>query len=590
MIRRGLDFILRDLRDTLGSHPVAILAGVSVLLVALVVTVAVTLLAENAAQSRRDELANEVEPYSRDLSQLEAALLTLSTDLRGFALTGDAMFRERYIAGRSALEASLAELTAGGESAGFGTETIVVATETRAYAASAEEAFRAAERGDMAEAEMLISEETTPRLDAATAQISAVQAPVQQKETTLRERIDEIDTLERYILFLAGPLAVIAAGVLVWLALTNQRLLRIARAEEARFVSIMTSLSHHGICQLNSRGVIEYCNRAAGELLGRSLYELIGKPLHEVAHYMRADGSPCLRRECQLDRALSSGKPYKVQDSVLRADKTFLPVDITSEPIIVKGRPAGAVIIFEDISQRLREEQFREQFVSFASHELRTPLMIIGGFAQMLQKKASAEPQLFDENSREAIQEVVEGAARMRRITEIVLDLTRIESGAGLTIEANTVDLRELLEAEIEVLRSKHTDARVEATYASGDLVIQSDEERVRQVLFNLLDNAAKYGGDPPHVNLIVATNASRLTIRVRDNGVGIPPEEQEQIFDRFYRGRTSEGKGGLGVGLYITKRIVDRLGGTLTCESKNGHGTEFTLVLPMSRPGGSSR
>jgi signal transduction histidine kinase len=214
--------------------------------------------------------------------------------------------------------------------------------------------------------------------------------------------------------------------------------------------------------------------------------------------------------------------------------------------------------------------------------------MIIGGFAQMLQKKASAEPHLFDENSREAIEEVLEGAARMRRITEIVLDLTRIQSGAGLNIEASTIDLRELLEAEIELLKTKHADARVEARYPSADLVIQSDEERVRQVLFNLLDNAAKYGGDPPQVDLAVATNASRLTIRVRDNGLGIPPEEQEQIFDRFYRGKTAEGKGGLGVGLYITKRIVDRLGGTLTCESKNGLGTEFTLVLPHRRPDGS--
>jgi PAS domain S-box-containing protein len=589
MIRHRTNHLLGDLRDILGSHPVAILAGVGVLLVALVVTVTVTLLAENAAQSRRDELANEVEPYTRDLSQLETALLRLSTDLRGFALTEDAAFRERYIAARSAVEGRLTEVTAAGESAGFETETNAVATETRAYAASADSAFQAAERGDIIEAEKLIAEETTPRLDAATAQIAALHAPVQQKEANLRNRIDEIDTLERYVLFLAGPLAVIAAAVLVWLALTNQRLLRVARAEEARFVSIMTSLSHHGICQLDAGGIIEYCNRAAGETLGYGLEQLIGRPLHEAVHSLRQDGSTCLRRECSLYQGISSGQPYKVQDALLRADKTFLPVDITSEPIIVKGRPAGAVIVFEDVTQRLRQEQFRQQFLSFASHELRTPLMIIGGFAQMLQKKANTDPSRFDENSLEAIAEIVEGAARMRRITEIVLDLTRIQSGGDLDIETDNIDLRELLELEIEMLKSKHAEAQVEATYPSGDLVIQSDQERVRQVLFNLLDNAAKYGGEPPRVNVNVDTNASRLTIRVRDNGRGIPPEEQEQIFDQFYRGTTAEGKGGLGVGLYITKRIVDRLGGSLTCESKNGQGTEFTLVLPLMRSGGTS-
>jgi PAS domain S-box-containing protein len=587
MIRRGLNFVLRDLRDTLGSNPAAILTGFGVILIALLAVVAVTLLAENAAQSRRNELADEVEPFANDLALLEANLLTLSTDVRGFVLTGDPMFRQRYLSDRSAVASQLGEVEISGERAGFGTPAQAVVQEAVAYNTGAEAAFAATERGDAAEAERLIAGENTVRLDAATAAIASVQVTLRERSVSLRNRIDEIDTVERYFLFLAGPLGIIAAAVLVWLALTNQRLLRTARAEEARFISIMTSLSRHGICQLNSRGIIEYCNRAAGEMLGYDLDQLFGKHFHEVAHYMRADGSPCLRRECSLYRGLSSGKPYKVQDSLLRVDSTFFPVDITAEPIIVNARPAGAVIVFEDISQRLRQEQFREQFVSFASHELRTPLMIIGGYAQMLQKRAAAEPGQFDENSHEAIQEIVEGAARMRRITEIVLDLTRFQSGSWLNIEANTIDLRELLEVEVELLKRKHADTQVEATYPTGDLTIRSDEERVRQVLFNLLDNAAKYGGDPPRVGLAVTTNASRLTIRVRDNGPGIPPEEQGQIFDRFYRGTTAEGKGGLGVGLYITKRIVDRLGGTLTCESRNGQGTEFTLVLPLTRPGG---
>jgi CHASE3 domain sensor protein len=184
MIRRGLNLMLRDLRDTLGSHPVGILAGVGVLLVALLVTVAVTLLAENAAQSRRDELAKEVEPYARDLSELEAAVLMLSTDLRGFILTGDASFRERYAAGRTALDAHLAEVTASGERAGFGVQTNGIATETRAYADRAEAAYQAAERGDTAAAARLIAGEATTRLDAATAQMEAVRGPVMQKRRT----------------------------------------------------------------------------------------------------------------------------------------------------------------------------------------------------------------------------------------------------------------------------------------------------------------------------------------------------------------------------------------------------------------------
>ncbi len=585
MFRPVMGFLKRDRRRTLGSNPVAILTGVGVILVALVVIVGVTLLADDAAESHRDKLSQDTQPFAIQLEQLEVGLLTLSADTRAFVLTGDPMFDERRLAAREGLANTLPQIVEAGRKAGFEHDILAVVADVRPYIAASDAIVKAAEAGERDEAVRLVREQGSPRLDEVSGSIDELQEVVRAEIGRLQDRIEDIDRIERYVLLLAGPLGIIAAGVLVWLALMNQRLLSSADADRARFLSMMTSLSRHGICQIDSRGRVEYCNPAADEMLGYGTDELAGRSLHDVAHYQRTDGSPCLRKDCALEKGLISGRSYKAQESFVRKDHTFLPVDITSEPIVVHGRRSGAVIVFEDITQRQRQELFRQQFLSFASHELRTPLMIIGGFAQMLQKKAKAAPNLYDDASREAIEELVEGAGRMRRITETVLDLTRVQSGAALALESDTVDMRELLDKEVAALKAKHPEVSVSATYPPGPIVLESDEARVRQVVLNLLDNAAKYGGEPPEVALDVGADDSRLTVSVRDNGRGIAVEDRPLVFEQFYRGATAADKGGLGVGLFITKRIVDRLGGTLTFHSSDGEGTEFVLTLPMRTP-----
>jgi signal transduction histidine kinase len=246
------------------------------------------------------------------------------------------------------------------------------------------------------------------------------------------------------------------------------------------------------------------------------------------------------------------------------------------------------VVAFEDITQRLKQEQFRQQFVSFASHELRTPLMIMSGYAQLLTKRLVVNPDVFDERSREAIGELEEGIARMRRITEVVLDLTRIQSGQSLLPEAEMIDLRELLEKETESTRARYPGTHVDLILPDGRPFVESDPARLGQALANLLDNAAKYGGDPARITVKVEQDESRVIVRVRDEGPGIPADEQPLVFDQFYRGATATQKQGLGVGLFITKRSVEQLGGILSFQSAEGKGTEFTLGLPL-QPNGPS-
>ena len=583
MLRRIVRFVARDLRETLGSNPGTVLAVVGVILVALVGMVTVTFLADNAANSRRDELSEEVEPFGIALGDLEAKLLLLSTDLRGYVLTGDPMFQDRYTERRATLVASLSEVTQPTSEGRFDEATRAIVRDTLAYMSSADLAYRAAEGGDQAESERLIVETNTARLDAAIASISAVQAGVQSEIARLRGRIRDIDAVERGVLLLAGPLGIIAAAVLVWLALTNQRLLRNARTEQARFESMVDSVQRYGVFEVDARGRLAYVSAAAEKILGYAHEDLNGKDVHETFHSSPYDESPRAARDCALCHPVLTGTYSATQGMFVRRDGLRVPVDVTSAPIVVRRGARGAVVVFQDITQRMKQEQFRQQFLAFASHELRTPLMIISGYVQMLAKRARQKPDSFDAQSREAIGELEQGSVRMRKITEVVLDLTRIQSGQGLRIDTETVNLKGVLESEAQSLKEAHAQVGLEVVYPNGEISLTSDEDRLRQVVWNLLDNAAKYGGNPPQVRMQVELNDSRVTVRVRDGGPGIPAEEQELVFEQFYRSGASADKPGLGVGLFITKRIVDGLGGTLSFESAQGKGTEFTLTLPLS-------
>jgi PAS domain S-box-containing protein len=589
MLRRPMRYIARDLRETVGSNPVTVLVGVGLILVALVAMVTVTFFADNAANSRRDELSEEVQPFGIALGDLEVRVLLLSTDLRAYVLSTDPMFQQRYQERRASLVTSLSAVSQPISRDHFDTVTRAIVRDTVSYMSSADATLQAAAQGDLVEAERLIAEENTPRLDASVGSISVAQAEVQGEISRLQSRIREIDRAERAVLLLAGPLGVIAAAVLVWLALTNQRLLRSARTEQARFESMVDSVVRYGVFEVDRRGRFAYVSAAAERMLGYEREYLVGKDVHGTLHASPYDESPRAAADCALCHPVRSGAISATQGMFVRNDGLRVPVDVTSAPIVLNGAAKGAVVVFEDITHRMKQEQFRQQFLSFAAHELRTPLMIISGYVQMLAKRARRKPDNFDEQSLEAIGELEQGSARMRKITEVVLDLTRIQSGQDLRIETGIVDLKDLLDIAAASVRATHPEIGLEVEYPNGQITLTSDEDRLRQVVWNLLDNAAKYGGNPAKVRVRVDLDDSSVIVHVRDDGPGIPLEEQNLVFEQFYRSGIVADKPGLGVGLFITKRIVDGLGGSLSFESAQGKGTEFTLKLPAGSAEGAS-
>lgn len=226
--------------------------------------------------------------------------------------------------------------------------------------------------------------------------------------------------------------------------------------------------------------------------------------------------------------------------------------------------------------------QIREDFISLASHELRNPLTTINGFASLLERRVRGlgEPQLS-----ESVDFIVRESRKMVTTLQSLVDLARLDSDE-LRIDTDEVDLVTLVAAEVSGLRMRHPLVTTVEQYAQPSVQIQSDPNRVSQIIANLLDNAVKYGGEPGRVTVTVGSPAEGVEVTVRDDGPGIAPDDLGRVFERFYRGAGAARAGGSGLGLYISRQIATRLGARLSCSSTPGEGAAFTLQFPSTSAG----
>lgn len=248
------------------------------------------------------------------------------------------------------------------------------------------------------------------------------------------------------------------------------------------------------------------------------------------------------------------------------------------------GRRASQAVEHGVLYRRAREAvAAREEFISIASHELRTPLTPLSLQLGQLHRAVSALPD--GPGRAGALQRVSSCARQVERVTRLVsnlLDLTRLRAGQ-LELERERFDLAELVEeiaarTRDELARS----GRAVELIAEEPIVGRWDRLRVDQVISNIAANAARYGGDGP-VRLRVRRDGDAAMVAVSDEGIGIAPEDLARVFDRYEKGANARGRGGLGLGLYITRRIVEAHGGRVVVESAVGKGSTFTVVLPLA-------
>jgi signal transduction histidine kinase len=228
----------------------------------------------------------------------------------------------------------------------------------------------------------------------------------------------------------------------------------------------------------------------------------------------------------------------------------------------------------------------RDEFLSVAAHELKTPMTSLRGYAQLLAREFEAGEVGNRERARRAAMTIQVQSDKLARLVAQLLDVSRIQSGK-LAIECRPADLSALVRDVVEGVRTQLKQHTLIARLPT-ELRLSIDSLRIEQVVTNLIDNAIKYSPEGGQIDVTVGCDPDSQTARlvVRDRGVGVPPEDRPHIFDRFYQahaGGALTSMAGMGLGLYISRQIVDLHGGTIRAEFPEDAGTRMIVTLPAS-------
>ncbi len=352
------------------------------------------------------------------------------------------------------------------------------------------------------------------------------------------------------------------------IAVDNARLYHDAQDSQERFRALFEGVGD-AVVVLSPSGHYLDANPALTELLGYTVAEL---------RQMRVgDLSADPERARQAHRDFERTGTWRGESEWRRKDGTIVPVE---GYLTTVSLPSGTVYLgtWRDISARRMQEQTQRDFISMVTHELRNPLTSLKGYAQLMQRRA-----VYDARGMEVI---VSQTNLLERLVDDLRDVARLES-RGLELNRSEIDLVALAHRCVEQARALVKGHRLRVDLPDQPLIGWWDGDRLAQVIQNLVSNAIKYSPDGGDILLRVEDRGYEARVSVSDHGIGIVPEALPQLFGRFYRaqGALTLGVQGLGLGLYITKGLIEAHGGQIWVDSEVGKGSTFVFTLPYSQP-----
>jgi PAS domain S-box-containing protein len=359
------------------------------------------------------------------------------------------------------------------------------------------------------------------------------------------------------------------------IAVRNAQLYQQVSAEKQRLDAIIEH-SADGIMILDSELRIQVFNRALSQMTGWPAEQAIGRPCYQVLALEQVTG-----QDLPQDGVFPGGAPLHVEGVLTRSGGSRIAVSVTYSPLYDdEGRPSAIIADVVDITRFYEAEEMKSTFISVISHELKTPVSLIKGYASTL---AREDAHWDVATVREGLQVIDEEADRLNALINNLLDASRIQAGA-FKLEKGDVALPSLAEKVVESFRLQTTNHRFVLDFPADYPVVSGDTERLRQVLNNLLSNAIKYAPAGGEIRVGGWADGQNVTVYVADQGIGISPEEQGKLFQRFYRLDSSLRRGtqGAGLGLYLCKSIVEAHGGRIWLRSEPGKGTTVFFTLPV--------
>ncbi|WP_322797578.1 ATP-binding protein [Thermoflexus sp.] len=368
------------------------------------------------------------------------------------------------------------------------------------------------------------------------------------------------------------------------IAVHNAKLYQQLVTEKRRLEAIIEATAD-GVIILDPAHRIQVFNRAMARLTGWSPLEAIGRPHDEIVILNPRRSGMTLAEAEAGGWPLATDRPIYVEGDLVRRDGGRVAVGITYSPLLDRtGRLVNIIGVVRDMTRIREAEELKSTFISIISHELKTPVSIIKGYAGTLRR----EDTIWDTAMVRQIATIIEEEAdRLTQLIDNLLDASRLQAGA-LELQFVEVALDELAERVADRFRPQTDRHFIVVDFPPDFPLIQGDPRRLEQVLANLVSNAIKYSPQGGTIRISGRVTPREVIVTVTDEGIGILPEEQERIFERFYRASAARARQtpGTGLGLYLARAIVEAHGGRIWVESTPGRGSSFSFSLP--RPQGS--
>lgn len=353
----------------------------------------------------------------------------------------------------------------------------------------------------------------------------------------------------------------------------------VALSDSQRTLGAVLNNTNNGIFFIGPDLSVLYVNRRMGEMFGIDVQHTIGRNKRNVI-------SNDIMTQMEDPEGFAARLSYLYDhmteiavDEVIVARPTRRILDRYSAPVFKDdGALLGRIEVYSDVTELRQLQHNKDEFLSLVSHELRTPVTSIKGYAQLLKRRAMQQP--VSRQTMIAYDTIERQTVRMQDLIDTLLNLSRLETGR-LQLDPAALDLVALTKHTVSLMKITAETHQFVLYLPDAPIWIEGDERRLEQVITNLLTNAVRYSPVGTAVTVAVAGDSEGVQLSVTDEGVGIAPDAQSRIFERFFRVEDAPESNGLGIGLYITRQFVEQHGGVIEVKSKVGVGSTFTVHLP---------
>lgn len=368
-----------------------------------------------------------------------------------------------------------------------------------------------------------------------------------------------------------------------------------ATAGKTQEEAVLTAIPD-GVYAVDMNRNLVLFNKAAQEMTNWAEKDALGLKCQTVMNLKKEDDTSVCEQDCPALAVWNTGGAIFRNDTCFAHKKSKKRIQLSSSYAPIKdfaGKVVGAICVFRDITKEKEVERLRNEFVSTASHELRTPITATEGYLSIVGDSGMIK---IDEKGKEYISKAKGTLMNMSKLIQNLLAVTKIEEGRLETNITNfsihdlakeVVDIFKKQADEkgikLELIESKTLSAKNKKAIGRS-LNVHADREMIREVINNLVENAIKFTGKGG-VTVSIDYDKEFATINVEDTGIGMPPEAQKHLFEKFYRvdNTATREVGGTGLGLYITRSIIETFGGRIWVESKERDGSKFHFTVPLA-------